>query len=339
VLAVGSAWAAGAAPAAAAATGADRIHVEPEVNFGLPPTTAGCGGVTPWPPGGQRIPLTVSTVAGQVAESVNVCLGGRGPFPFVLDTGAGQSTIDAGLARRLHLPRAGPPVTFAGVGCTGQARPVSVASWSLEGIPLAGQALTAATLPQMGGKGQPVGLLGSDVLSRFGAVRVDFAAGSLVVPGPEGSPLPTATSERGPTGPAPSDLTGGGGRVVPLTVLSGGGNVSLGVSVQFGRRPGHSFVVDTGTSQTVLSTALVRAHGLSSSDLAQRQATVCSVVTVPLVHSGPWSMPGVTLVPQLVGATSFGTLGTGVQGLLGSDVLKGFGWAVLDYQGAQMVLG
>ena len=125
--------------------------------------------------GDERVPLIVSTVGGQVAETVNVCIDDHGPYPFVLDSGAGQSTIDASLAKRLHLASAGPATSFAGVGCTGTARPVSVGSWSLDGVVLAPQQLTAATLPQMGAKEQPVGLVGSDVLARFGAVRIDFA--------------------------------------------------------------------------------------------------------------------------------------------------------------------
>jgi len=166
----------------AAAVSAPRhaaVRVEPQVTFALPPASAGCDGATAVAGGGEKVPLTVSVVAGQVAESVNVCIGGRGPFPFVLDTGAGQSTIDAGLARRLHLAPAGPPSFFAGVDCTGTARPVAVGPWSLDGIALESQQLTAATLPQIGGKGEPVGLIGSDVLARFGAVRIDFAAGAL----------------------------------------------------------------------------------------------------------------------------------------------------------------
>ncbi len=165
------------------------MRVEPQVTFALPPAAAGCAGATALPGGAEKVPLTVSTVAGQVAESVNVCIDGRGPFPFVLDSGAGQSTIDAALARRLHLATAGPAGQFAGVGCTGTAQPVAVRSWSLDGITLAPQQLTAATLPQMGGKGEPSGLLGSDVLARYGAVRVDFAAGALVLPRSEGPPL------------------------------------------------------------------------------------------------------------------------------------------------------
>src|SRR5271165_3008141 len=121
------------------------VRVEPSVTFALPPASAGCTGATARPGGVTGVPLTVSTVAGQVAETVNVCIGTRGPFPFVLDSGAGQSTIDAGLARRLRLASAGPASEFAGVGCTGTATPVASGSWSLDGVGLAPQQLTAAS--------------------------------------------------------------------------------------------------------------------------------------------------------------------------------------------------
>lgn len=316
------------------------VRVEPEVNFALPSTADGCGGATALPGGAASVPITVSTVAGQVAESLNVCIGGKGPYAFVLDSGAGQSTIDAGLARRLHLASAGPVSEFAGVGCTGTARPVSSGSWSLDGVALAPQELTAATLPQIGGKGEPVGLLGSDVLSRFGAVRIDFTAGALVLPGAEGSPLAGTQPLTGPLGPPPTALTQGQGTTVPLTVTSVPGDVSLNVAVRFAGGPRRDFVVDTGSSQSVVSSAIARQQSLATTNLAQRQATVCSVITVPLVHSGAWSVPGVALHSQLVGSTDFGAASLGgTQGLLGSDQLKRYGWVVFDYSGGRMVLG
>lgn len=321
---------------------AGKVHVEPEPDFALPSAAGGCDGATSLPGGGSQIPLTVSTVAGQVAESVNVCIEGQGPFPFVLDTGAGESTIDAQVAKRLHLSPAGPASHFAGVGCTGTAQPVTVDTWSVGGVDLVRQELTAATLPQIGGKGEPDGLLGSDVLSRFGAVRVDFSAGALVLPGPEGAPLSGSAPMTGPLGaPPPPLLTGGGqGSTIPLTVSPIPGDISLNVTVRFGTGPRRSFAVDTGSSQSVVATSVARAQSLAGTDLAQRQATVCSVITVPLVHSGPWSLPAFPLYPQLVGATGFGAIGAGgVQGLLGSDQLKRFGWVVFDYAGARMVLG
>lgn len=318
-----------------------RVHVEPEVTFALPPAADGCNAASVLPGGGTRVPIEVSTVAGQVAELVNVCVAGQGPFPFVLDSGAGQSTIDARLAHRLHLASAGPPTLFAGVNCTGTARPVSVSQWSLEGVPLAPQQLTSATLPQVGGKGEPVGLLGSDVLARFGAVRIDFAGGDLVLPGPQGPPPSSRTTYTGPIGPAPAPaLTQGGGTTVPVTVSPFPGDVSLSVPVRFAGGPRRSFVVDTGSSQSVVSTSVARAQSLPRTNLAQRQATVCSVVTVPLVHSGQWSVPGQPLYSQLVGDTSFGSIALGgTQGLLGSDQLKRYGWVVLDYAGGRLVLG
>ncbi len=335
-----TALALGPAACTAAPARHPSVHIEPEVTFELPPASSGCNGATALPGGTTRVPLTVSTVAGQVAETINVCIGGQGPYPFVLDSGAGQTTIDAGLAKRLHLASAGPASLFAGVGCTGSARPVAVGSWSLDGVGLAPQQLTAATLPQIGGKGEPVGLVGSDVLARFGAVRVDFAAGALVLPGTEGAPLRAPNPSTGPQGPPPVSLTQGQGTTVPLTVTSVPGQVSLIVAVRFAGGPRRSFVVDTGSSQSVVATSVARAAGLAGTDLAQRQATVCSVITVPLVDSGPWSLPGQPLEPQLIGETAFGSISLGgIDGLLGSDQLKHFGWVVFDYSGGRLVLG
>ncbi len=320
--------------------GAAPVRVEPEVTFALPPASADCSGATALPGGGTRLPLTVSTVAGQVSEALNVCIDGKGPFPFVLDSGAGQSTIDAGLAHRLHLASAGPATEFAGVGCTGTAHPVTSGSWSLDGLALAPQELTAATLPQIGGKGEPDGLLGSDVLARFDAVRIDFAPGALIVGGSEGPPLAGTTPYTGPTGPPPTSLTQGMGTTVPLTVNPVEGDVSLNVTVRFAGGPRRSFVVDTGSSQSVVTSSVARSQSLASTDLAQRQATVCSVITVPLVHSGPWAVPGVALHPQLIGDTNFGAVSLGgTEGLLGSDQLQRYGWVVLDYTGGRLVLG
>jgi hypothetical protein len=317
------------------------VHVEPQVTFALPPAATGCSGASPAPGGGVKVPLTVSVVAGQVAEITDVCVGGQGPYPFVLDSGAAQSIIDAGLAHRLHLAAAGPASSFSGVGCTGADQPVSVGAWSLDGVALAPQQLTAARLPQMGGKGEPVGLLGSDVLSRFGALRIDFDADALVLPGPEGAPLTQSSPYTGPHGPPPAALTEGErGTTVPLTVTPTPGDVSLSVAVRFAGGPQRDFVVDTGSSQSLVSSAVTQTQSLQGTDLAERQSTVCSVITVPLVHSGPWSVPGLPLHPQLVGSTDFGTISlSGTVGLLASDQLRRYGWVVLDYAGGQMVLG
>ena len=115
----------------------------------------------------------------------------------------------------------------------------------------------------MGGKGEPDGLLGSDVLSRFGAVRIDFDAGALVLPGPEGAPLAQSSPYTGPKGPPPAALMQGeSGTTVPLTVTPAPGDVSLNVAVRFAGGPRRDFVVDTGSSQSVVSSSVARAQSL-----------------------------------------------------------------------------
>jgi hypothetical protein len=335
----------GAGAPGAGALGAHHrtVHIEPLVNFALPPASEGCGGAIALGGGAQQVPITVSTVAGQVAEAVNVCIAGKGPYPFALDTGDGESLIDARLAARLHLAHDGAPSTYEGVGCTGRAQPVKVRSWSVAGVALAPQDLTAATLPDFGIPGQPYGLLGSDVLSRFGAIRIDFTAQTLTLSGPQG---PAATDRapevRGPTGPPPPAVLTGqqAGTTVPATVVLTPGDVSLNVSLRFGRGPAHLFTVDTGSSQSAVTDAVARSAHLASTDLAQRTTTVCSTITAPLVRSGAWSVPGVVLYPQLLDTANFGSIGAnGLAGLLGSDQLQHFGWVVFDYIGGRLILG
>jgi Aspartyl protease len=323
------------------AAASEKIHVQPIVNFALPPSTAGCSGNTALAGGAQRLPITVSTVAGQVAEMINVCINGQGPFPFIIDTGAGESVIDAHLAQRLHLTKKGRTGAIEGVGCETESTPVKMASWSAAGAVLAPQTLTAATLPDFGIKGQPYGLLGSDVLSRFGAVRIDFVHQTLTLGAKEGPP-DSGNQITGPTGPAPGvNLTDGEtGTTVPATSVLVPGAASLEVQLRLGHNRSHIFVVDTGSSQSVVAGALAKKDHLAHTDQAQRQTTVCSTITAPLDKSGPWSIPGVTLHPQDLGVVSFGPISdNGTAGLLGSDQLKRFGWVILDYTGGRLVLG
>ena len=315
------------------------VHVEPNVNFTLPPASAGCGGATQLADGATRLPITVSEKAGQVAEMVNVCIDGKGPFAFVVDSGAGESIIAMRLANQLHLDHSGPAQEFAGVGCVGTAQPVAVSTWSAAGVALSPQSLTAATLPDFGVKGQPVGLLGSDVLSRFGAVRIDFKSQTLTLGGPEIAAPTGSDVVHGPVGPPPSAIVTDGqtGTTVPLTVVLTPGEAALNVALRFSDGPTRTFTVDTGSSQSVVNTAVAKKENLAPSDLAERQDTVCSTITTPLVHSGAWSIPGVSLYKQLIGTAPFGPIGQA--GLLGSDQLIRYGWVVFDYSGGRLILG
>jgi len=326
--------------AASAATATARRIVIPLPNFKLPPTSLGCSGAAPAGGGATNIPITVSHIHMQVAATVNVCVSGNGPFPFVVDTGAAQSVVVSSLARRLGLQTQGQPEVFEGVGCTGTSRTVSVPAWSVAGVPLQAQTANAANIPGFGGRGQPLGLIGSDVWSRFGAIRVDFARGAIVVPGPEGPPPATGVGSGTGSGvTSPSLVKGQPRAVVPMSVESALGEVVITIPLRIGAH-GETFAPDTGSSQTVINSGTAKSLHLRPTNVAARQTTVCSYVTVPLVGSGPWSIAGRPLRRQLIGSINLGTVQlAGFSGLLGSDAMSQFGSVVFDYAGGQFVLG
>src|SRR6266536_3221566 len=190
--------------------------------FALPPAGQGCTGARRLPGGGTSIPVTVSTRQSQVAAMANVCINGQGPFPFIIDTGAQGSVVTAALATRLGLPKIGPPVLIGGAGCSARAQVSMTSAWNVAGLALQPQYVTYLKIPLFGGRGQPDGLLGSDVWSRFGAMRLDFARGRVTVPGPE-QPGPTGktTISRPATVPVPASLLRAKpAATAPMTVTS-----------------------------------------------------------------------------------------------------------------------
>ncbi len=330
------------APAAA------KVRIIGLPTFALPSPVHGCSSATALGAATQ-VPIKVSRVGTQVAETVNVCLHGKGPFPFVIDTGAASSVIDTGLARRLGLPAAGSQQGITGVGCVGSAAPKRTGTWSVAGFALRPQTISASTIPGLGGRGEPLGLLGSDVFSRFGAIRVDFAAGTLTFPGPEGPSFTSVNQVNGPGSAAtpPSLLSTPSAGTAPLDVLDGPGFAVAIARVTFGSHT-EPFAVDTGSSQSVVNRSTGRQIGLAPTNVLERQTTVCSTITLPLVQTGAWWLVGspagtasaLALQPLVLCSTGLGRVDQlGFTGLLGSDQLVHFGWVVLDYRNGRLVLG
>jgi len=328
--------AAGAMTRSASATH-PKIHmVGQDYNLKLPPASLGCHGATALPGGGEKLPLTVTTEGGNTGATINVCLEGHGPFPFLLDSGAAQTHIDAGLAHHLHLATISSSTGVGIGGCLLHSSDVMLSSWSVDGVPLASQQVAADTEPGMGGQGEYDGLLGNDVLARFGAVRIDFAPGALVLPGPEGPPLTTAAFT-GPKGPPPVALTEGHGVVVPAQTSTGVTGNYLSVAVRFGQAPPNWFVVHVGTSRTEIDPWAAKQASLKGTNLVEKGTTACSVNTTPIVQTGPWSVSGLVLQPQLMDWVNIDD--PSAAGILGADAMARQRWIVLDYTGGLVVLG
>lgn len=100
-------------------------------------------------------------------------------FPFLIDTGSSKTLVDDALAKKLHLKTVGRPIKVTGVGCSESARKVRLKNWSIGGQALPGIVATSSVIA--GANGHAFGLLGSDVLSHFGTMGIDYAHGQLTL--------------------------------------------------------------------------------------------------------------------------------------------------------------
>ncbi|GAA3215358.1 hypothetical protein GCM10010468_36700 [Actinocorallia longicatena] len=126
--------------------------------------------------GETSIPVKVVTRGGGTVVKVPVRIGGRGPYEFILDTGASISALDKRLVAKLGLAETGETAQVTGVTGAAELPLVSIPKWTL-----AGHTLHADALPVIDLAGSGSGLLGADELRRFGAIRIDFAGKRLVL--------------------------------------------------------------------------------------------------------------------------------------------------------------
>ena len=127
----------------------------------------------------QTVPIVVvKTKSGATAALVRVFIHGR-LVPMLIDTGATVTVINRTAARKLHLKTVGKPHQFCGVTGCALARRVRVSNWNVGGVPL--PTVVVSSSPIAGLNAHPFGLLGSDVLSRFGSVTIDYANKQLIL--------------------------------------------------------------------------------------------------------------------------------------------------------------
>jgi predicted aspartyl protease len=151
---------------------------------------AGCqrGNELSIPAGAHDIKMVVlKGRGGETLALVPVFINGKGPFAFALDTGASRSVVDTRLAAELGLPISGEESSVSGVGGKATAQPVRVENWRVGNIEIPPSTLDALELSDGDGNTGLQGLLGSDTLSRFQVIQVDYAHQRLIFhPGPSG---------------------------------------------------------------------------------------------------------------------------------------------------------
>ena len=287
------------------------------------------------------VPYGSNARCASVRVLVSICVDGAGPFPFVLDTGASSTLFDSHFPDFVRLSADAPVSVLRRPGCTAVVLHDLVQRWSIGPVALAGQSVSVVRMPGFGLEGQPVGVLGSDVLSRFGAVRIDYAAQRLTFAGPEG-PVPVlGTSVDGPTStPVPQGLLGVGARtVVPLDVTTTASGTSVLTPVRFDTSRSFPFDVATGASTSAVTGSLAAQQGLVKTGQTEPVTSFGCLRQAPVVISGRWAMGSVALPPGLMTAAVAATSPSEAEGLVGSDALRAYGWVVLDYRSGSLFLG
>lgn len=274
----------------------------------------------------------------------DVCIGSEGPFPFLVDTGGSTSLVDSSLAARLHLALVDGPRTVSSFTCS---RPISfatVARWSVGNTTLLPQtvevgAVRSPALPNLDG------VLGSDTLSSFGAVRIDYRQQTLTL-GPQTAPLRSDVA--GGSGPpsVSGSLTEGTSFAspMPVTVVTRTlrphqlqlTEVRPTVELSFGPNQ-FELTVDTGAGSTNLGPGVVKKLRLAPAGPpgAAYAGLDCPVV-VDHYMMGPTTLGKVQLPAQTIGSNF---TPTGTDGGVGSGTLVNYNPVLLDYTDGELFLG
>jgi hypothetical protein len=181
-----------------------RMH-RTRIMLGVAVALAGCGSSGGGPRMGRTprqsssgVVIRTLVLRGDPALFVRLTVKGH-PYMFAVDTGAARTVVDATVAKALALPARGAAYSAVTIGCKTSVQLVAVSDWKLGEATLPAKTIVSAKTVFAGAmlNGIPIGgLLGSDVLSRFGTVTLDFAGQRLIL-----------------RGKAPSD-----GRTIPVKV-------------------------------------------------------------------------------------------------------------------------
>ena len=282
------------------------------------------------------LPIKIVHLGKGAVVLANVCIEGAGPFPFVVDSGSALSIVDTQLSQRFHLHQVGAPEQAAGIGCSATVVPEQVSSWSVGSLTLRSQAVLSTSLPNLDASQPLDGVIGSDVLSRFGAVRIDYRTQTMSLGGRE-SLSPTNNSALQGRASIPAQFLKGVRVDTALTVVTQKGAVGIYVPVRFDGAEPQLFIVDTGAEISMVSLLLAHTlHLVTSHQKVTLSATIGCPVDLTEVQSGRWTLGSDSLEPQLI--ASLPASGLKADGLIGSDVLSRDGAVVIDYRGARLLL-
>jgi hypothetical protein len=314
-------------------------HVVAPAPIALPTFDVNCAGHQP---ALSVIPVRVITTSSDGTIIVaGVCLDDKGPFTFLVDTGAAVSLLDQSVVKTLDLPGQSRSVSTTSFGCHTEMSFAWSDSWSIGGNELNPQYVEVADVrsPEVPALD---GIIGSDVLSSFGAVRIDYMQQTLTLAASQQMPLTNIPGDtRPPT--VGTTVTAGESHTVPMPVTVEKTHspyeltvVRPMVSVSIGSASYH-FVLDTGATRSAISPETAHSERLTRvPPNGYAYAGLACRITVSRYHLSSWRIVDINLEDQLVGSS---VLGPGQDGLFGCDTLRRYSPIVVDYKDGELLLG
>ena len=126
------------------------------------------------PDGSLNVAIKVLKHGKQVIALVPVTINGKGPYTFALDTGASQSLVDSSVAKELDVKPTGGTHKVAGISSVTSVKSIKVKHWRVGKVQLPPTTIVEENLPFGNADGGVQGLLGSDMLSQFDIVTIDY---------------------------------------------------------------------------------------------------------------------------------------------------------------------
>ena len=286
----------------------------------IPGLAGSCPARTVPSPSGRTvvIPLRILTPSAVISQIfVGVCLNGRGPYPFIVDSGSRSTIVDVALARRLGLISASAASGMHACGGTAQSARVRLSAGPFvfgqdRQVLVTGLASPSAPL---------MGILGATELSSFGIDRIDYQARTLTVPAPVAS------------GAAPASLSAGTAHRLRLRPS---GDFQL-MPVAAGNAHGE-LLLDTGAQGTAFTPQFAQQAHLAKSSSITTRTYAGAGCTRPVSYytARGWSVGGFTLAPQTIGSVPDFLV---ADGSLGSGTLQRYSPVVIDYRNHELLLG
>lgn len=132
--------------------------------------------------GGISIPVRVLHYdGGATLVLLAVTINNHGPYTFIVDTGAEVSLIDSQVSRQLGLHVTGAAHQVSGIGGSQEAVPVAISKWHADKLRLPNMNIDSGDFSAERRDAGYVGLFGSDILTQFGLISIDYAHGTLTV--------------------------------------------------------------------------------------------------------------------------------------------------------------